>query len=804
MVDFWYLNHAFMTSCDAVPCNWVRRFCFAVPKTEREQMGILFPHNQTAYENLCAMLAETGRACVIHPTGTGKSFIGFQYAAEHPDRRILWLSPSEYICATQLENWKNAGGSLPENIGFCTYARLLLMSEAEMQELHPDVIVTDEFHRAGAEKWQEAFLRLLSLYPAALLIGLTATNIRYLDNRRDMAMEIFGGNVASEMTLGEAIVRSILPAPKYVLSVFRYRDDLEKYELRARKAKSKATRDAAEEIIAKLRRALENATGMDELFRKHMTRGKYLVFCANYQHMQEMMSFAPEWFAAVDGHPHIYSAYSDDPATSRSFAEFKSDDSDSLRLLYCIDMLNEGIHVDGVDGVILLRPTVSPIIYKQQIGRALSSSSARTPVIFDIVLNIENLYSISSLQEEMDAAMAYYLAQGGGDELVESFEIIDEVHDCLTLFDRLNETLSASWDLMYDVASAWYRDNGSIDVPNRFVTEEGYSLGPWLETQRRVRSGKVRGILTPEQIEKLDQLGMRWESAADVSWKKYYSAARQYSTEHGNLLVPYGYVTPDGVPLASWINALRTYRRSGIRTAYLTPERIAALDALGMRWDVLDYLFEQNYAAAVRYHRIHGNLDVPAAYVDPDGVRLGAWLRRLCRIREGKSQKGRLTDEQIARLDRLGMVWGNRNDLAWEKGFGYAEAYYRKNHSLNISPSYRTADGYKLGDWVSNQREKYRSGQMKDDRKKRLDAIGMVWTLPDPWELRYNLAKQYRSEHGNLDIPYNYVADGVWLGKWLGEQRALRRGKNGKILDPKHVEQLERLGMVWDKRRPYV
>ena len=61
--------------------------------------------------------------------------------------------------------------------------------------------------------------RLLAAYPRAGLLGLSATNVRYLDNRRDMAQELFEGHIASYMTLGEAVVRGILPAPVYVLSL---------------------------------------------------------------------------------------------------------------------------------------------------------------------------------------------------------------------------------------------------------------------------------------------------------------------------------------------------------------------------------------------------------------------------------------------------------------------------------------------------------------------------------------------------------------------------------------------------------
>lgn len=82
---------------------------------------------------------------------------------------------------------------------------------------------------------------------------------------------------------------------------------------------------------------------------------------------------ASKWFMMVDKKPNIYMAYYNDPENSKAFKEFKADNSNHLKLLYCIDMLNEGVHVDDIDGVILLRPTVSPIIYMQQIGRCLAA-----------------------------------------------------------------------------------------------------------------------------------------------------------------------------------------------------------------------------------------------------------------------------------------------------------------------------------------------------------------------------------------------------------------------------------------------
>lgn len=98
------------------------------------------------------MLAETGKAAIIHPIGTGKSFIGFKLCETHTDSVICWLSPSSCIFETQIENLKKVtGGYIPENITFFTYTKLMLLSDEEIADIQPDYIILDEFHRCGAE-----------------------------------------------------------------------------------------------------------------------------------------------------------------------------------------------------------------------------------------------------------------------------------------------------------------------------------------------------------------------------------------------------------------------------------------------------------------------------------------------------------------------------------------------------------------------------------------------------------------------------------------------------------------------------
>lgn len=765
----------------------------------------LFEHNQKAYTSATQMLRKKGKAAIIHPTGTGKSFIGFKLCEDNPDKAICWLSPSEYIFKTQLENLsKTTNGRIPENIRFITYAKLMNMSKEEMDEIQPNYIILDEFHRCGAEQWGAGVNKLLHIFANTPILGLSATAIRYLDNQRDMSDELFDGNVASEITLGEAIVRGILNPPKYVFSVFSYQKDLERYQKRVYTAKSKAVRDAAETYLEALRRALGKADGLDVIFDKHMTEraGKYIVFCANIEHMREMIGHSSEWFSKVDSHPHIYTAYANDPETSKAFQSFKKDDSDHLKLLYCIDMLNEGIHVDDVSGVVLLRPTVSPIVYKQQIGRALATGKKTNAVIFDIVLNIENLYSIGAIEEEMQIATAYYRSLGEEGQIIhELFRIIDEVRDCRELFARLNETLSASWERMYEKAQQFYNENGNLQVPKRFTTADGLNLGNWIDTQRKVYNAKIDGVLTEEQITKLEMIGMSWKNIKDLSWDKCYQVAKEYYAEHGNLMPSITDRYYKGVKLSRWIEQLRTYRKSGICPSYLTPERIGQLDAIGMVWNVPDYIFEKNYACCLECYQEHGNLDIPLKYVAKDGTRLGTWVNGIrCAARNPSFCRGTpLTDSQKSRLDEIGFVWEPKKNILWKQYFEALVNYKKKYGNLDVPAAFTTEDGIPLGRWI--RRQKNGADTMSGEKRKLPSDLGLVWDAPDPWEEKFQLVKQYYDEHGDTNIPGNYVADGVWIGRWLSEQVARMnkkptgRSKSVKLLTDSQIGKPHALGI---------
>ena len=363
----------------------------------------LFEHNEKAYRAAVRMMEQYGKAAIVHPTGTGKSYIAFKLIEDNPEKVVIWLSPSKYIFKTQLESLKKNDPDFPlANVHFYTYAKLMCCTQAQLDEIaaqKPAYIIFDEFHRAGAGCWGESTVALLKLCPDAKFLGLTATNIRYLDNNRDIAEELFDSRVASNMTLGEAVVMGILPAPKYVTTVYQYQKALAKYQARVDNLRTPGIQDVNQKYLDALRRALEQADGLDKVF-----------------------------------------------------ADFKTDTGDRLKLLFCIDMLNEGVHVEGISGVILFRPTISPIIYKQQIAR---------------------LDSIGMVWGNRN--------------------------------DR-------QWNQGYQEAKRYFEAHGDLRVPVNYVSPEGYALGKWVKRQRYTRQNpeKSCGALTEERMERLDAIGMIW------------------------------------------------------------------------------------------------------------------------------------------------------------------------------------------------------------------------------------------------------------------------------------------------------
>lgn len=212
--------------------------------------------------------------------------------------------------------------------------------------------------------------------------------------------------------------------------------------------------------------------------------------------------------------------------------------------------------------------------------------------------------------------------------------------------------VSDSWNAMYDLARDYYVANGNLDVPSNYVTPEGKTLGSWLNAQRRIRAGKLKGRLTEEQIRRLDAIGMSWLDLGEERWNRNYRALKAYYERYGDLDVPEDYVTTDGIKLGKLVKNMRFHRETKYKRS-LTPERIALLDRMGMIWDMDAHRWQEAYREAAAYYRENGDLRPTRRYVTPSGRKLAAWLT----YQRRKRAAGELSEEKIAMLDAVSMVW---------------------------------------------------------------------------------------------------------------------------------------------------
>lgn len=362
--------------------------------------------------------------------------------------------------------------------------------------------------------------------------------------------------------------------------------------------------------------------------------------------------------------------------------------------------------------------------------------------------------------------------------------------------DRLAVLPGWSWDVQADrwedgfAALKGYTDeHGTTMVPARFKTDDGFSLGSWVEGQR----GDYRkGILDAERTRRLETFHPTWSwNPQDEQWAEGYRRFCEYAANFGGAEISLKYVTPDGFRLGSWANKQRTRYALGT----LDPERERRLFEIpGWVWNMLEAAWELGFASLVTYLEENGNAAVPITYRTRDGFRLGGWVRE----QRGCYAKGTLDPERRKRLEDLdGWVWNTRDD-GWENGFTHLSQHLAETGTTAVPQGFKTADGYQLGNWVLNQRAFYRKGKLAPGRITRLEKLHSTWSW-DPyvaaWENGFDHLKQFVVSEKHTSIPQPYRSpDGFKLGGWVAKQRAdFRSGR----LDQSRKERIEALHPTW-------
>lgn len=735
----------------------------------------LNPVNEAAFQKAVQSLETLNRAAVFHPTGTGKSCIAWKVVEAHPQTTFFWLvAGAQRLALRQAELTRYNGGTLPGNVRFCDCEKLAAATPEQwvrLGEQKPGCIVLDCYHELSAVCWAQSVQKLLRMCPQAKVLGLGVPNGAPVCAA---AQELFADCIVSHMTVAEAMAAGTMPVPSaYAALLWPQEEELATLRARIKNLcmpkGDTSLRVQYEELSWSLRQ-VENLTVLLPRLLSD-TSGHYLVLFESAAYQEKLGTELEQLLRTVDPAVRFYAADHACFADSAAVETFLSDTAPGPKVLLCVNAPGVQQPLEGLAGVILVRQSSLMSTFKQMLCRALVAAGSRSVPVFDLVAQFEGLGNGRTLQRDCTEAMTRAGSKTPG------FRQERPMQQTYRLYGKLRREMEARWEVLCQAAADAAAKEGTLELPRSYTIHSGVPVGKWLELQRQVQAGQRPGRLTAEQAAKLEKLGIRWNHRLEAAWEKGFASAQKYRTEHGDLLVPVRYRDKNDFALGEWI----VYNRQRYLGGNLTQNRIERLEAIGMVWSTSNDLWEQNYAAATQYYLEHGDLEVPIKYETPSGFGLGVWLG----AQRAAHKAGELPQEQVARLDALGMDWTNRNDRKWMSLYDVAAAYYHEHGNLNVPSEYVTPDGVLLGKWVARQRYAYlnpdrSSARVTPERKALLDKLGMVWEKYDPWQERYDLALAYKTEHGDLEIPSVYkTEDGVWLGSWVSRQRqALNSGSS--------------------------
>lgn len=735
----------------------------------------LNPVNEAAFQKAVQSLETLNRAAVFHPTGTGKSCIAWKVVEAHPQTTFFWLvAGAQRLALRQAELTRYNGGTLPGNVRFCDCEKLAAATPEQwvrLGEQKPGCVVLDCYHELSAVCWAQSVQKLLRMCPQAKVLGLGVPNGAPVCAA---AQELFADCIVSHMTVAEAMAAGTMPVPSaYAALLWPQEEELATLRARIKNLcmpkGDTSLRVQYEELSWSLRQ-VENLTVLLPRLLSD-TSGHYLVLFESAAYQEKLGTELEQLLRTVDPAVRFYAADHACFADSAAVETFLSDTAPGPKVLLCVNAPGVQQPLEGLAGVILVRQSSLMSTFKQMLCRALVAAGSRSVPVFDLVAQFEGLGNGRTLQRDCTEAMTRAGSKTPG------FRQERPMQQTYRLYGKLRREMEARWEVLCQAAADAAAKEGTLELPRSYTIHSGVPVGKWLELQRQVQAGQRPGRLTVEQAAKLEKLGIRWNHRLEAAWEKGFASAQKYRTEHGDLLVPVRYRDKNDFALGEWI----VYNRQRYLGGNLTQNRIERLEAIGMVWSTSNDLWEQNYAAATQYYLEHGDLEVPIKYETSSGFGLGVWLG----AQRAAHKAGELPQEQVERLDALGMDWTNRNDRKWMSLYDVAAAYYHEHGNLNVPSEYVTPDGVLLGKWVARQRYAYlnpdrSSARVTPERKALLDKLGMVWEKYDPWQERYDLALAYKTEHGDLEIPSVYkTADGVWLGSWVSRQRqALNSGSS--------------------------
>ena len=391
-------------------------------------------------------------------TGVGKTYLAAFDSAKY--KRVLFVAHREEILKQATISFKNVRHS--DDYGFfygkqkdtdkavifasvATLGRKEYLTEDFFAPDYFDYVIIDEFHHAVNEQYQ----RIVKYFKPQFLLGLTATPER-MDGKN--IYEICDYNVLYEISLKEAINKGML-VPFHYYGIYDETDYSSLHLIKGRYDE----KELNETYIGNIKR-------YDLIYKYYMKyRSKRaLGFCCSRQHAEEMAKeFCKRGIEAVAVYSNADGEFSED--RDKAIEKLKKQE---IKMIFSVDMFNEGVDIATLDMVMFLRPTESPIVFLQQLGRGLRISKGKEYLnVLDFIGNYEK------------AGRAPLLLSGGkdfGEKAAHDYADIEYPDDCIVdfdmrLIDLFKELEKKSLSVKERIKQEFYRVKELLDgkVPSR-------------------------------------------------------------------------------------------------------------------------------------------------------------------------------------------------------------------------------------------------------------------------------------------------------------------------------------------------
>lgn len=562
------------------------------------------------------------------------------------------------------------------------------------------------------------------------------------------------------MSLNSAIVTGILPPPIYVSALYSIKEEFQRMKKKILSSNAKDSEKLTSDLDSKVI-DWERSSGLDVVLKKHLhvERRRVIVFCKDWEHLKYAQKILNPIFQTIYDKVESLSLYSGkrDRENEQTLKLFSGDDPRAV-ILYTIDKVNEGLHSKNCNTVILLRDTISPILFYQQIGRAFSIKVANRPLIIDLVNNFKNV-QLASFKNDFERELTDSARENrviDREKVKAAIEFIDEAQDIRELFSSFERRVD-KWQVFYEKAKAYYAEQNHLYVPP--TDRELYA---WVLYQ--IKEYRRGGRLSKERTDKLRAIGMEFDQQIPARWMSWVREIEEWKRKNGALRD-----IKEDSRLYGWLKCQRqSYRKGKLSAAQVNIVRnLIRLEE--------DTTARDRIARLIEYFK-NGVVALTDKAIQHD----------LSRVKVLNAEK-KLSEATLTSLRKANVpIDVNVDDYRWLEKMKKILAAYK---DTGTTPAYKSPDY----NFCSIQRgylgKKHPCAKFMVINKEAKSAYEsfkeFIGGMGEPlWDDQYAKLKQFAAEHGRV----TKVGCDPNLLAWAWRQRRMMRDG---ILSPEKVMKLQ-------------